>query len=74
MPVKTRGFRGGALAAGRAIGIKLRMDWPGTGSVKGNPLIGAPGKYVVRFALVIEAGGKKQYVTSGPSVIEHKAD
>jgi hypothetical protein len=40
------------------------MDWPGTGSVHTQPLIRNPGEYSVRFALVIEIGGKEQYVVS----------
>jgi hypothetical protein len=63
-----------SFAAGKSSGFELRMDWPGTGSVKGDPLIQKPGKYVVRFALVFEAGGKQQYVASAPIEVEYKSE
>jgi hypothetical protein len=63
-----------SLAAGRSTDIELRVDWPGTGSVKGDPLIQKPGKYVVRFALVFEVGGKKQHVASAPIEVEYKSE
>ena len=63
-----------SLAAGKSTEVELRMDWPGTGSVKGDPLITTPGKYVVRFALVFEADGKRQYALSVPTVIEYKPE
>jgi hypothetical protein len=62
-----------SLAAGKSTEIELRVDWPGTGSVKGDPLIQKPGKYVVRFALVFEAGGK-QHVVSAPVEVEYKSE
>src|SRR5262245_29949431 len=61
------------LAAGKAIDLVLRMDWPGTGSVIADPLIKAPGRYAVRFILVFEASGKQQYVVSAPRVVELSA-
>ncbi len=63
-----------SLAAGKSTSIELRVDWPGTGSVKGDPLIQNPGKYVVRFALVFEAGGKKQHAVSAPIEVEYKSE
>jgi hypothetical protein len=57
------------IAAGKATNVDLRMDWPGTGSVKTSPLVREPGEYSVRFALVFEAGGKKQYVITEPRVV-----
>jgi hypothetical protein len=62
------------LAAGMAIDLDLRMDWPGTGSKRAVPLIKAPGKYAVRFLLVIEASGKQQYVVTTPKVVELLAE
>jgi RNA polymerase sigma factor (sigma-70 family) len=62
------------LAAGKAMDLDLRMDWPGTGSVIAVPLIQKPGKYVVRVALVFEAGGKRQYAVSTPTEVEYKAE
>ena len=56
------------------IEVNVRMDWPGTGSVKANPLIGGfrktrEGKYRMRFVLVFEtplplATRNLQYVIS----------
>ena len=60
-------------AVGKAIDLKLRMDWPGTGSVIAAPLIEAPGKYTVRFILVFEVSGKQQYVISTAKVVEFLA-
>jgi hypothetical protein len=60
------------MATGKSMDVKLRMDWPGTGSVPATPLIGKPGKYTVRYALVFEVDGKRQYVLSAPVVVEHK--
>jgi hypothetical protein len=51
-----------AIAAGKEKQVELRVDWPGTGSVKTEPLIQNPGKYSVRFALVFKVAGKEQYV------------
>ena len=58
------------LAAGKALDLELRMDWPGTGSVQGVPLIKAPGKYTVQFVLVFEVAGKEQYVITTAKVVE----
>ena len=66
--------RAASLAAGKASDLELRLDWPGTGSVKADPLVQKPGKYVVRFALVFEAGGKHQYAVSAPTEVEYKSD
>ena len=57
------------IAAGKATNVDLRMDWPGTGSVKTSPLVREPGEHSVRFALVFEVGGKKQYVIAEPRVV-----
>jgi hypothetical protein len=57
------------LTAGKAIDLELRMDWPGTGSVIGVPLIEAPGKHTVRFVLVFEVAGKQQYVITTAKVV-----
>ena len=50
----------------------LRMNWPGTGSVQGNPLIraDAPGKYAIRIWLVFKAGDDLQYVISNLTKVE----
>src|SRR5262249_43705544 len=61
------------LAAGKAIDLELRMDYPGTGSVIAVPLIEAPGKYTVRFILVFEVSGKQQYVVTTAKVVEFLA-
>jgi len=58
------------IAPGKSIDVELRMDWPGTGSVIGIPLVEASGKYTVQFALVFEVGGKQQYVSSTAKVVE----
>jgi hypothetical protein len=63
-----------SLATGKSTDVELRVDWPGTGSVKGDPLIQKPGKYVVQFALVFEAGGKKQHAASAPIEVEYKSE
>ncbi|HEX5102687.1 MAG TPA: hypothetical protein VFV87_02685 [Pirellulaceae bacterium] len=63
-----------SLAAGKSIDIELRMDWPGTGSVKGDPLMSKPGKYVAKFALVFEVDGKQQHALSAPIEVEYKAE
>jgi hypothetical protein len=68
-----RAARRVGLATGKSLDVKVRMDWPGTGSVPANPLIHKPGRYNVRFALVFEVNGKPQYVTSAPVVVECKA-
>jgi hypothetical protein len=58
------------LAAGNAIDLELRMDWPGTGSQRAIPLIEAPGKYVIRFVLVFEVSGRQQYIATAPKLVE----
>jgi RNA polymerase sigma factor (sigma-70 family) len=58
------------IGPGKSIDVELRMDWDGTGSVIGIPLIQAPGKYTVRFALVFEVAGKQQYVSTTANVVE----
>jgi hypothetical protein len=63
-----------SLAADKSTDIQLRVDWPGTGSVKGDPFIQKPGKYTVRFALVFETGGKRQYAASAPLEVEYKSE
>jgi hypothetical protein len=77
-PVYLAGTDGGAggvtLASGKSVELDLRTDWPGTGSVIGVPLVQKPGKYVVRFALVFEAGGRRQYAVSAPAEVESKAE
>jgi len=62
------------LAAGKAKEVELRMDWRGTGSVKGSPLIREPGEYLVRFALVFEISGKEQYVVTRPQAVKLPAE
>ena len=58
------------LAAGKAIDLELRMDWPGTGSQFAVRLLEAPGKYVIRFVLVFEVSGRQQYIVTAPKVVE----
>lgn len=57
------------LADGKGKDVELRMDWPGTGSVRGRPLIQEAGEYAVRFALVFEIAGKKQYVVTPTQIV-----
>ena len=53
---------------GRSKSVNIRMDWWGTGSVKGVPLMNlGAGAYKVYPLLVFTADGKKQYVM-GPGV------
>lgn len=53
---------------GRSESVNIRMDWWGTGSVKGVPLMNLGARaYKVYPLLVFTAGGKKQYVV-GPGV------
>jgi hypothetical protein len=54
----------------KSVELQLRMDWKGTGSVRGMPLMEEPGRYHVRFALVFEAAGHQQYVITDRQVIE----
>ncbi len=61
------------LSGGKAIDLNLRMDWPGTGSVRAIPLIQAPGKYMIRFVLVFELSGKQQYIATASKVVEFLA-
>lgn len=71
-PVYRAGERGSVpvgtiLEPGQRIQVKLRMDWPGTGSVHGRgPLLSADklGRHGVRFFLVFEAKGEWQFVES----------
>ena len=58
------------LAPGKTLDIFLRMDWPGTGSVPTEPLVGAPGKYAVKLLLVFEVEGKKQYAATSSETLE----
>lgn len=51
------------LSAGETIEVKLRVDWPGTGSVQAAPLLQSPGEYQVRLILVFRVGDKKQYAS-----------
>jgi hypothetical protein len=46
------------------------MDWPGTGSVIVSPLMKAPGAYKVRFLLVFEDDGVRQYVIGPETVVQ----
>jgi hypothetical protein len=62
------------IGAGKERTFELRMDWPGTGSVKGVPLIQKPGEYSVRFALVFQVGGKEQYVVSERQLVNPAPD
>jgi len=50
----------------------LRMNWPGTGSVRGIRLIDAdqPGKYLVRVSLVFKLGQSSEYAASAPITLE----
>jgi hypothetical protein len=62
------------LTAGQATELRLRMDWPGTGSVPARRLIESAGTYRVQVLLVFDVAGKKQYVTSPPTKVELPAD
>jgi uncharacterized protein (TIGR03067 family) len=60
------------IAPEKSIEVKLRMDWPGTGSVMAIPLMKASeqGKYKVRLLLVFEADRKQQFVVGAETVVE----
>jgi RNA polymerase sigma factor (sigma-70 family) len=58
------------LEGGTTLSIDLRMDWPGTGSVIVNPLMKAPGAYKVRFLLVFEDEGVRQYVIGPETIVQ----
>jgi hypothetical protein len=50
----------------------IRLNWPGTGSMRTEPLIDAskPGKYSIKFLLFFKAGGSEEYVESQAANIE----
>ena len=56
----------------QSVRLTARMDWPGTGSVRGRLLVVRPGVYKIRFVLVFEAEGKKQFVESDPVVFDYQ--
>jgi hypothetical protein len=50
--------------------LMLRLDWPGTGSVRTQPLVAASGGlYKVRLLLVVSMDGKMRYVVSPVSTV-----
>lgn len=57
------------LPSGEGVDVLLRMDWPGTGSVKTTPLVQETGDYTVELLTVFEVNGRKQYATSEVKVI-----
>lgn len=70
-PVYLHGERGEVIPpetidVGQARQVTLRMDWPGTGSVYGIPLMSREkaGSYRVRLLFVYEEEGRHQYVVS----------
>jgi RNA polymerase sigma factor (sigma-70 family) len=56
--------------------IDVRMDWPGTGSVIGVPLMkpADSGTYQVRLLLVFELGKQQQYVVGAANTVELPAE
>lgn len=55
-----------SLNAGKHSDVVLRMDWPGTGSVHGSPLMSEKrgSSYLVAVMLVFEVDGNTQYTVS----------
>ena len=51
---------------GKSISLQLRVDWAGTGSVHGTSLLsaGKPGPCRLRFLLIFESQGQRQFVQS----------
>jgi hypothetical protein len=66
-PAAAREF---AVAADKDISLDVRMDWPGTGSQPGTPLMKSGRKYKVRLLLVFKADGLEQYAASSPTEVE----
>jgi uncharacterized protein (TIGR03067 family) len=56
------------IKAGESLDLTVRMDWPGTGSVRTQPLMDAKlgREYDVRFLLTFRRNGKIEYV-AGPA-------
>jgi hypothetical protein len=61
--------RARTLPPGEAIEVNVRVDWPGTGSVKANPLMQTAGDYKVQLLLVFTAGEKKQYISGAVTTV-----
>lgn len=51
---------------GKSVSLSPRLDWPGTGSVKGGKILTGGGTYRMKVVLVFEAEGKKQFIESAP--------
>lgn len=59
------------IETGRATDVDLRLDWPGTGSVKGTPLLAPdkPGVYRVRLLLAFQSNNGWQYAISPTALV-----
>ena len=68
-PVYLAGERGSSpptiLAPGASTRLDLRMNWPGTGSVRGAPIMddSATGDYQLRLLLMLGTSTKSRYIT-----------
>lgn len=60
------------IAPGKSITIELRMDWPGTGSVKATPLLSSTQSEAhVRVLMVSDAGGNaREYAASATQYVK----
>jgi hypothetical protein len=56
---------------GKSVSLSPRLDWQGTGSVRGDPVVDRAGVYKLMLLLVFEAEGKKQFVQSDPIALRH---
>lgn len=52
--------------AGQTQTLRLRLDWPGTGSVRGGTIVPADqaGQYSLRVVMFFESAGRKQWIVS----------
>ena len=56
------------IAPGKAVTVELRMDWPGTGSVHGDPLMTpSQSEYHVRLLMVFNSGRDTREYAAGTS-------
>src|SRR6266568_4412498 len=57
---------------GQSHDFVLRMNWPGTGSIRAKPLmdISKPSQYVVKVSLIFKAGESFEYAESPPMEIK----
>ena len=60
------------IAPGKSVTVELRMDWPGTGSVKAMPLLSSSqSEGYVRVLMVFDTGGNaRQYAASAVKYVK----